>query len=174
MELLNYFQNRHSVRSYTGAPVPEDQVEKVLQAGLMSATGKGIRPWEFVVVRSRETLNALAECRTAPVKMLRECDCAIVVLGDESRSDVWVEDCSVAMANMHLMADGLGLGSCWVQGRLREAADGRSTEDFVRSLLGFPEHLRLEAILTLGIPAQHPDPHRLEELPLEKIHREKF
>ena len=106
--------------------------------------------------------------------MLRECDCARVVQGDESRSDVWVEDCSVAMANMHLMADGLGLGSCWVQGRLRQAADGRSTEDFVRSLLGFPEPLRLEAILTLGIPAQHPEPHRLEDLPLEKIHREKF
>ena len=78
------------------------------------------------------------------------------------------------LAMTALMADGLGLGSCWVQGRLREAADGRSTEDFVRSLLGFPEHLRLEAILTLGIPAQHPEPHRLEELPLEKIHREKF
>ena len=174
MELLNYFQHRRSVRSDTGAPVSEEAVNQILQAGLMSATGKGLRPWEFIVVRSRETLNALAECRTAPVKMLRECDCAIVVLGDESRSDVWVEDCSVAMANMHLMADGLGLGSCWVQGRLREAADGRSTEDFVRSLLGFPEHLRLEAILTLGIPAQHPEPHRLEELPLEKIHREKF
>lgn len=174
MELLNYFQNRRSVRSYTGASVPEEAVNQILQAGLMSASGKAIRPWEFIVVRSRETLNALAECRTAPVKMLRECDCAIVVLGDESRSDVWVEDCSVAMANMHLMADGLGIGSCWVQGRLREAADGRSTEDFVRSLLDFPKNLRLEAILTLGIPDQHPEPHRLESLPTEKIHREKF
>lgn len=174
MELLNYFQNRRSVRSYTGASVPEEAVNQILQAGLMSASGKAIRPWEFIVVRSRETLNALAECRTAPVKMLRECDCAIVVLGDESRSDVWVEDCSVAMANMHLMADGLGIGSCWVQGRLREAADGRSTEDFVRSLLGFPAHLRLEAILTLGMPDQHPEPHHLENLPTEKIHREKF
>ena len=114
MELLTYFQNRRSVRSYTGAPVPEEAVNQILQAGMLSASGKALRPWEFIVVRNKETLRALAECRKPAAKMLQDADCAIVVLGDEARSDVWVEDCSVVMANMHLMADGLGVGSCWV------------------------------------------------------------
>ena len=174
MELLTYFQNRRSVRSYTGAPVPEEAVNQILQAGMLSASGKALRPWEFIVVRTKETLRALAECRKPAAKMLQDADCAIVVLGDEARSDVWVEDCSVVMANMHLMADGLGIGSCWVQGRLREASAGGSSEAFVRKLLGFPEHLRLEAILTLGMPVQRPEPHCLEELPTEKIHRETY
>ena len=174
MELLQMFQNRRSVRQYTDAPIPEETLTKILQAGLLSASGKAIRPWEFIVVRDRAMLNAMADCRTTPVKMLQEAACAIVVLGDESKSDVWVEDCSVAMANMHLMADALGVGSCWVQGRLREAGDGRTTEAFVRNLLGFPQEMRLQAILTLGMPVKHPEPHALEELPMEKIHQERF
>ena len=62
MELLTYFQNRRSVRSYTGAPVPEEAVNQILQAGMLSASGKALRPWEFIVVRNKETLRALAEC----------------------------------------------------------------------------------------------------------------
>ena len=174
MELLTYFQNRRSVRSYTGEPVPKEALAQILQAGMLSASGKALRPWEFIIVRERPVLDALAGCRGAASQMLREASCAIVVLGDETRSDVWVEDCAVAMANMHLMADGLGLGSCWVQGRLRESPDGRSTEAFARDLLGFPDHLRLAAILSLGIPAQHPEPRRPEDLPVGKLHWETY
>lgn len=174
MELLTYFQNRRSVRSYTKAPIPKEALAQILQAGMLSASGKALRPWEFIIVRERSALDALAGCRGAASQMLREASCAIVVLGDETRSDVWIEDCAVAMANMHLMADGLGLGSCWVQGRLRESPDGRSTEAFVRDLIGFPDHLRLAAILSLGIPAQHPEPRRPEDLPMGKLHWETY
>ena len=116
----------------------------------------------------------MSECRVAGSKMLASADCAIVVLGDEEKSDVWVEDCSVAMANMHLMADSLGVGSCWIQGRLREAPEGRTTEEYLRELLKFPGSYRLEAILSLGMPKDHPAAYELEKLPMEKVHREIF
>ena len=45
------------------------------------------------------------------------------------------------MNDMHLMADALGLGNCWIQGRCREAENGQSTECFCRELLGVPENL---------------------------------
>ena len=174
MELMEIMQHRRSVRTYVPGAVTEEQLQAILQAGLLSPTGKGLRPWVFLVVRDPAMLQSLSGCRTAPVKMLQEAACSIVVLGDGEASDVWVEDCSVAMAQMHLMADALGLGSCWVQGRLREASDGRSAEDYVRSLLGYPEHFHLEAILALGHTDQHPAPHALADLPAEKIHYEKF
>ena len=174
MELLNLLQHRRSVRSYTGEPVPEDALQQILRAGLISASSRSLCPWEFIVVRDKETLSHLSRCRTAGAGMLSKADCAIVVVADEAKCDVWIEDCSIAMANMHLMADALGVGSCWVQGRLRETADGRTTEAFVRNLLGFPQEMRLQAILTLGMPAKHPDAHALEELPMEKIHQERF
>ena len=174
MELLEIMRNRRSVRTYTGEPVPEDKLLKILKAGLLSASGRAVRPWEFLVVQKKETLRKMADSRAAGAKMLMDADCAVVVLGDEEKADVWTEDCSIAMANMHLMADSLGVGSCWIQGRLREASDGRSTEAYLRELLGYPEHLKLEAVLSLGMPKDHPRPYDLEELPMEKVHRELF
>ena len=78
------------------------------------------------------------------------------------------------MSNMHLMAHALGLGSCWVQGRLRKAEDGRDTEAFVRDILGYPENYKLQAILTVGVPAEEKKPYELSDLPTEKIHYGKF
>lgn len=174
MELLEVMQKRRSVRTYTGEAVSEEDVTCILQAGLLSASGKAIRPWEFIVVRNKETLKSMSRCRVAGSQMLEAADCAIVVLGDEEKSDVWVEDCSVAMANMHLMADSLGVGSCWIQGRLREAPGGRTTEAYLRELLEFPENYRLEAILSLGMPQNHPGAYELGDLLEGKVHRERF
>ena len=174
MELLEIMQNRRSVRAYTKEAVSEEQIARILQAGLLSASGRMIRPWEFIVVRDKEMLHKMAGARDSGAKMLEEADSAIVVLGDEEKSDVWTEDCCIAMANMHLMADSLGVGSCWIQGRLREAPEGRTTEDFLRELLKFPGSCRLEAILSLGMPKDHPAAHELEKLPVEKVHREVF
>lgn len=78
------------------------------------------------------------------------------------------------MSNMHLMADSLGLGSCWIQGRLRETSDGQSTEEYLRDILGYPEKMHLEAVLSLGIPAVHPEGHSLDEIPENKVHYEKY
>ncbi len=174
MDLLEVMRNRRSVRVYTGETVPEDQVEQILKAGLLSASGKNLKPWEFIVVRDKEVLAKLSKSRAAGAAMIEHADCAIVVVGDTEKSDVWTEDCSAAMANMHLMADCLGIGSCWVQGRLREAADGRTTEAFIRDLLGIPDKYGVAAMLSLGMAKEHPAAYSLDELPMEKVHREKF
>ena len=180
MDLLEIMRRRRSIRNYSGEEIPEESITKVLQAGLLSASGKAKRPWEFIVVRQRKTLDDLSGCRAGGVKMLKEAQCAIVVIGDETEQDVWIEDCSVAMANMHLMADSLGIGSCWIQGRLRTATSADSgtasitTEDYVRECLHFPEGYKLEAILSLGMPAEEKTPAELSKLPFEKIHYEKF
>lgn len=173
-ELLENMRSRRSVRRYTGEAVPEEVLEKVLKAGLLSPSGRAIRPWEFIVVREKETLEKMAECRVGAAKMLAFADTAIVVIADGEKQDVWTEDCSIAMAYMHLAADALGLGSCWIQGRLREAEDGRTTEEYLRDLLKFPETHRLEAILSLGIPQEHGEAYPVDSLLTQKIHREKF
>ena len=174
-DLLQLMLNRRSVRKYTGEAIPEEKVKLILQAGLASATSKNRKPWEFVVVQEKEALQTLAKCRAGAAKMLENAGCAIVVFGDTSVTpDVWVEDCSIAMSNMHLMADALGLGSCWIQGRCRETEEGQSTEGFCRELLGVPEFFSLEAILSIGVPAERPAGYTVEDLKEEKIHWEKY
>lgn len=73
------------------------------------------------------------------------------------------------MANMHLMEDSLGIGGCWIQGKLREAYIGKSTEEYLREFLKFPKKYRLEVILSQGIPKVHPEIRNLQKLPMEKF-----
>ena len=174
MELFDVLLNRRSVRQYTGERVPGDKLEKILQAGLLSPSGKSRKPWEFVVVQEKETLRKLSRCREGAAKMLENAGCAIVVFADIGKTDVWTEDCAIAMSNMHLMADHLGLGSCWIQGRLRVAEDGKTTEETCRELLSVPDHYVLEAILSVGILKEHPPAHTLAEIEMDKVHYEKY
>lgn len=174
MTLLEMMQNRHSIRTYTGETIPEETLQTILQAGLLSASGRAIRPWELILVTKKEVLQQLTACRTGAANMLSQADAAVIVIADPSLSDTWIEDCSIVMSNMHLMADSLGIGSCWIQCRLREAVDGRTAEDYVRSLLHFPKQLRLEAILSLGMPAKHTPQTTLSALLYQKVHRDTF
>ncbi len=174
MNLLEIMQNRRSVRTYTGEKIPKDKLEKILQAGLLSPSGRNRKPWEFVVVQEKDMLEKLSHCRVGAAKMLENAGCAIVVFADPEKTDVWVEDCSITMSNMHLMVDALGLGSCWIQGRLREAENKESTEAYCRSVLNVPDKYVLEAILSIGVCNEHPKAHTLEELELGKVHYETF
>lgn len=172
--LLNVMKNRRSVRQYTGEAIPQEKIDLILQAGLLSPSGRNIKPWEFILVKNIDTLKKLSKCRPMGSGILAGANAAIVVLGDTTATDVWTEDCSIAMTQMHLMADAIGVGSCWVQGRLRPSPKGGTAEEEVRSLLNIPEKYALEAILCLGVAALHPEAHSLEELNMDKIHIEKF
>lgn len=174
-DLMEMILKRRSIRKYNGEAIPEELLEQVIEAGLASETSRNTYSWAFIVVRDKDMLAKMAHARLHSALMLEGADAAIVVLGDEERTDVWTEDCSIAMAHMHLMADQLGLGSCWIQGRLRECEDGSmTTEEYLRELLGFPHNMRLEAMLSLGMTDDHPRAHTKEELKREKIHREKW
>ena len=174
MNLLSIFQQRHSIRKYTGAPIDDAALTQIIQAGLLSASSRSIRPWEFIVVKDKDMLRHLSECRTGAAWMLAGADAAIVVIANAEVSDVWIEDSSIAMANMHLMADSLGIGSCWIQGRLRMTPNDTTTEDYLRDLLGYPADYRLEATLSLGMPAEEKAQTELSALSADKIHYEKY
>lgn len=175
MNMLDILKKRRSIRRYIGERIDDDTLKQVLNAGLLSPSSRGKKPWELIVVREKDMLEHLSKCRAGgPASMLQGADCAIVVIANTEDADAWVEDCSIAMFNMHLTADNLGLGSCWIQGRLRFADETTTTEEYVRQALHFPEEYRLEAILSLGMPAASPEPHDIEKLPFEKIHWGKY
>ena len=92
MNLLQIMQNRRSVRNYTGEKIPKEKLDKILQAGLLSASGRNKKPWEFVVVQEKETLEKLSHCRVGAAKMLKNAGCAILVFANPDKTDVWVED----------------------------------------------------------------------------------
>lgn len=174
VDVLAALTDRQSVRHYSGEPIPQELLDRVVRAGLLSLSGRKRRPWELIVIRDHDTLTKLAECRDAGAAMLTEADAAIVVLGNPDVADTWIEDCSIVMANMHLEASASGVASCWIQGRMRYASDGRSTQDFVADLLGIPEPWKLEAMLSLGMPKVPFEPRTFDDELLSKVHQNKF
>jgi len=83
----------------------------------------------------------------------------VVVVGNVTENDCWIEDCSIATLSMQLQAEDLGLGSCWVQVRNRGLNSGERGTDIVRGILNIPEGLDTLCILALG--------HKANELPMK-------
>lgn len=162
--------NRRSIRRYTSEPLTPDQVRLILEAGLLAPTSKSGRPWQFVVVDDKETLAKLAECKPVAAHPIAGCALAVVVAVDQTKSDPWIEDASIAAAYMQLQAADLGLGSCWIQIRGRFAADGTPSDEYVQELLGIPEQFPVVCVLTFG----HKDEERksvdTSKLLWEKVH----
>ena len=173
-DMYEEFLKRRSVRVFTDEPVNGEDLKRILAAGLMAPTGKSKYPWEFIVVKDRSMLEKLSTCRKGVARMLAKAACAIVVIGNPDVTDTLVEDCTIATAYMHLEASTLGLGSCYIQGRGREAEDGQTTEDYVRGLLAFPASYKLQAVLALGHIGKPMRPHAEEKIMWEKVHQETF
>ena len=64
--------HRRSVRKYTAEPIPEEKLEKILQAGLLAPTSKNRKPCEFYVVRDKAVLKQLSEAKKLGAGMLSE------------------------------------------------------------------------------------------------------
>lgn len=162
--------NRRSIRRYTDTPISAENVKLILEAGLMAPTSKNSRSWQFIAVDDRGMLERLAQCKPAGAAPVAKCSLAIVVAGNPSESDAWVEDASIAAAYMQLQAADLGLGSCWIQVRGRFTADGTPSEECVAELLGIPEQLPVLCIMTFGHPDEQRKPLDPAKALWEKVH----
>lgn len=171
MELIELMARRRSIRKYTGEEIPEEKLNRILQAALLAPTSMGKRPWEFYVIKDRELLQKLSKAKKHGAGMLAECNAAIAVFADSDLSDAWIEDCSAVLTHMYLMAEEQGVGSCWVQIRMRKDEAGNDAEQNVRDILGVSLPWRMVGIMALGMPAEGKEPYPLEELNWEKVHR---
>lgn len=171
MALRQTIVHRRSVRTFTPEPIPDHKLEAIIEAGLLAPTSQNRKPCEFYVIRNKGVLQALSKAKQAGGGFLADCDAAIAVLGNGKRADTWVEDCSIAMSYMNLMAAEQGIGSCWCQIHLRSSESGVDAEETVRAILSVPEEYRIVGILGLGIPAKEPPAHTAEDADFSKVHR---
>ena len=169
MALIDTILKRRSIRRYTDDTIPEDKLNKILQAGLLAPTSRNFKPCEFYVVKDKSILEKLSMAKKTGAGMLNSCNAAVVVLSDSEKADTWTEDSSIALSYMMLMAEEQGIGNCWVQIHLRSDADGNDAEQNVREILAVPEKFRIVGILSLGIPAENAEPHTIDEADMSKV-----
>lgn len=171
---LDLLRSRRSIRHFEDRPVEAEKIDLLMEAALRSPSSRGFNPWSFVVVRDKETLATLARAKPHGASFLAGAPLAVVVCADPSVSDVWVEDASIATLILHVAAADLGLGSCWIQLRKRDHADGGSAGAYVADKLNLPEGMQVLAIMAIGHPRENKKPHPPESLQKEKISWERF
>lgn len=147
---LELLKSRRTCRQFTNKSVGKESIEYILEAARLSPSGHRIKPWDFIVVEDKETLKALSVSKASGAALIEGAAAAIVVAADITKTDVWVEDCSIATIIMQLAAEELGLGSCWVQIRMRKDAEGNDATDNVKRILNLPENYSVLSIVAIG------------------------
>ena len=172
--MLELLHKRRSIRRFQPQPVEEEKVGQLIEAMLRAPSSRGRNPWEFVVVTEPDQLQALGRAKQHGAEFLAGAPLAIVIAADPERCDVWIEDCAIAAIILQLTAVTLGLGSCWVQIRLRPHGDGRTAEAYVREVVGLPARLSVDCIIGIGYPAETKHGHSRSSLPFNQVHYQRF
>ena len=172
MELLEAIKGRRSVRAFKQQDVPEETVEKLIDAARHAPSAGNIQPWEFVIARKQDTKKKLA--KAANQAFVEEAPVVIVVCANENRSSMGygirgktlycIQDTAAATQNILLTAYSLGLGTCWV---------GAFNENEAKKALKTPNGIRPVAMIPVGYPNRTPS--QRDRRPLNQIvHHEGF
>jgi nitroreductase len=155
MDALEAIRKRRSVRDYTGEPIPLEDLEIIVDAGRLAASGHNNQPWEFIVV----TEQAMIQRLKVAAQWMDKAG-AIIALVLDPNSRWWLEDGSAAVQNMLVAATALGYGSCWLEGYTLPR------EEEFKELLGVPDEKRLLTLVPLGVPVAWPTKEKkaLEEV----------
>jgi len=177
MSIFDVFRKRRSVRSYRSTPVPEEHVEKIIDAARMAPTAGNQQPWKFLVIRDRVKLDELKEaCIADRLRRYREqkkpveeelnemesrlrstyrkvfsAPVFIVVLVDTQSK--WpsynAHDGPLAAGTLMLAARALGYGTVYFTDTI--------TDGVTREVLCIPDRYERICITPVGVPEEWPE-----------------
>ncbi len=154
MQIMEAIKQRRSIRDYEDRPVPDEKLNRILEAARLSPSARNSQDRKFIVIREKEQRRKLAQSAghqthvaKAPVLI------AAVGTNPEYHMPNGVPACPVdlgiALDHMTLVAVTEGLGTCWIGGFSQEIA---------KKVLEVPDNYTIAALLTLGFPKTIPEP----------------
>lgn len=172
MDMLDLIMNRRSVRNFTERPISQENIHKILAAGMSGPSCANKRDWSFIAVTDRTMLNKMADANGRHANPLRQAALGILICGDLQRAfpkakDYWIIDGAIAGQNMTLAAEALGIKTVWL-GTWPEMDRVKNQE----ILFGLPEHMIPHSIIAFGYPAQ--DTGAAPEFEEDRVHFEKW
>jgi len=162
-------KNRRSHRRFIDEPVSDDDMRLIMRAALMSPTSKGLRSWQFVVVNDKKKIETISQAKPSGAQFMAEAPVVVVVMGQPTNTECWIEDCSVAAFAIMLQAEDLGLGSCWVQFRGRKFANGTTSDARLHSILNLPDDNEVLCAIAIGHKADERKPQNEERLKWDNV-----
>ena len=172
--MLDIFYKRRSTRKFLNQRIEAEKIKKLLTAAMLAPSSRGLRPWEFILVDDPTLLEKLAISKPHGASLLRHAPLAIIIAGDKTRSDVWVEDCSIASLFIQLEAEVLGLGSCWVQINHRFYNDDITSNEYIHEQFKIPERLEVLSVIGIGYKAAVRAPMSDLDITWDKVSLNKF
>lgn len=155
MDTLTALMTRRSIRAFTDDPVTDAEIDTILRAAMAAPSASNERPWRFVVVRERDTLDRLAKA-TPFARPLERAQVGIVVCADKREAKYpgfWVIDCAAAIENALLATHAIGLGGVWIG--VHPVAPFAYA---ARRIIDAPRHIAPHSLLAIGRPAKQSPP----------------
>ncbi len=134
-------------REFADTPLDPEAVDAIADAARWSGSGQNKQPWRFIVIQSRETLDAIAQAGAPSTRALATAQAAIAVAmpAGEGKGISLAYDEGRAAERMLVAASMLGLGAAitWI---------GSDARERVAELLGLPEERFVRTVLAIGHP----------------------
>ena len=135
-EVINNMKTRRSIRKYKPDMIPEDMLNRIIEAGTYAATGMGKQSPIIIAVTNKEIRDKFskmnAEIMGVDSDPFYGAPVVLIVLADKARP-TYVYDGSLVMGNLMLAAHAEGIGSCWIH-RAKEEFESAEGKAFLKSL----------------------------------------
>lgn len=154
--VLENIISRRSCRSYTNKRVSREDLDLILKAGIYAPSGMNRQTWQFTVLRKKENILELASIVGKALQRPEGYNFydpdTIILVSNEMDNSNGLADCACAMQNMFLMAESLGIGSCWIN-QLKGICGMPQIRKQLKAL-GVPDNHVVWGIVDLGYAAQ--------------------
>lgn len=154
MDFLQVIEKRHSVRKYSDRPVERELLDAIVKVAQSAPSSRNSKSSAFMIVEDRDTLDALSQMRDYGASPLKSAQAAILVMGDTTKTDLWVDNCAISATFIQLAVTAMDLVSCWIHINarpvLKDQPDGAKAEEYVRELLGIKENMHPYCLVAIG------------------------
>ena len=158
MDFLEVIEKRRSVRKYSDRPVEKEVSDAIVKVAQTAPSSRNSKSSAFMIIEDKDTLEALSQMRDSGAGLLAGAQSAIVVMGDETKTDLWVDNCAISATFVQLAVTAMDLVSCWVhvngRPRMKAEPEGATAEDYVTELLGIKDGLRPYCVIAIGYPVE--------------------
>jgi nitroreductase len=166
--MISAIKKRHAIREYLNEPISDEKITEILKTAAFAPSANAKYPWELIVVKETATKEMLS--KTTPwATFAKDAGAIIAVIGHETDSPEWVEDCSIVAEHLWLEAAEQGLGACWIQIRNQGNAEKETKE-----ILNIPDKHRVLCLMALGVPAKNLSEHDESNIDKNKIKYEQY
>jgi nitroreductase len=150
MEFYDVIRTRRSVRKFLKKGIPDEVLDRILEAARVAPSGGNSQPWRFVIVKDQDKKKKIADAcyeqdfvTQAPVVIV--CCSIKCSSGYEPwQDDAGWRDTIIAVDHLILAARNEGLGTCWV---------GAFYEEPIKEIVRVPKDVKVVIVVPVGYPA---------------------